>query len=86
MTVERTQVIRAELEAAASRGATAAEVAAMAAQLASASTLLGECRIGPGDWAELYPVLDEDGLRFCCTHAVQHRTEVIAPSADEHRV
>lgn len=55
--------------------------AALVAQLAlvAAQTMSGLCRKShdDGEYADLRPVLDDDGLRYCCTGNPQHCTEVI---------
>lgn len=38
----------------------------------------GECRVGPGE-AVLVPVLEQDGLRWECSHPETHRSGVVAP-------
>lgn len=51
-------------------------------QLAQATvqTVSGQCRKphGDGGYAELRPIYDEDGLRYCCTGDPPHCTAVIA--------
>lgn len=47
--------------------------------LAAADAVTGSCRKRHDDsnYADLRPVLDDDGLRYCCTGNPQHCTEVI---------
>ncbi|MDQ3728434.1 MAG: hypothetical protein M3355_02480 [Actinomycetota bacterium] len=78
MAIQRTQEIRDQLESAVAEGASTAEVVQMATEMASAAAgTVGECRIGSKGFAELYPVLDDDGLRWCCTHETQHSTAIV---------
>jgi hypothetical protein len=56
--------------------------AALVAELAvaAAQSLSGVCRKrhDDGEYADLRPVLDDDGLRYCCAGRPQHCTEVIS--------
>lgn len=57
--------------------------AALVVQLAAAAAttaVSGTCRQphDDGEYADLRPVLDDDGLRFCCTGSPQHCSGVIA--------
>jgi hypothetical protein len=75
VTVRRSEQIQAQLEEAVTQGASTADVVSLAAELAST---VGECHIGTEGTADLYPVLDEDGMRWCCTHEEMHCTVVVA--------
>ena len=76
---ERARELSTRLEDAIAGGADAREVAAIAVQLgAETATATGECRVEPGDFKPLYPVLDKDGMRWECGHHPAHRTEVVA--------
>jgi hypothetical protein len=58
------------------------QAASLVAELAfsAALTLSGQCQRSHdnGDYAELRPVFDDQGLRYCCTGSPRHCTNVIA--------
>ena len=63
------------------RGASADEVIAVARAAAAPS---GQCRVHDGkhdsDYIELRPVLDAEGLRWCC--AFDHCSGIVSPLVD----
>lgn len=66
---------REEVQARLANARSTAEFFTILAQ--EASPLLGDCQLDE-PFRPLRPVLDGDGLRWCCSHGTQHCTEVVA--------
>jgi hypothetical protein len=78
---QRIDSFHAELADALSGELEPERAAALVTQLAvaAAQSLSGVCRKthDDGEYADLRPVFDDDGLRYCCTGSPPHCTEVI---------
>jgi hypothetical protein len=79
---ERIEILRDELAEAIASGAEPLRTAELITSLVAASTELGSgsCRLsheGSVDYPTLRPILDQGGLRFCCTATESHCSGVI---------
>jgi len=78
---QRIEEVHAELAQALGGQLEPERAAALIAQLAEATaqSVSGVCRKqhDDGNYADLRPVLDDDGLRYCCTGLPQHCTAVL---------
>jgi hypothetical protein len=79
--LQRMEKVHAELIDALRGEVEPERAASLVAQMAlvAAAAVSGTCRKhhDNGEYADLRPVYDDDGLRYCCTGSPQHCTEVI---------